>query len=268
MDFLQGGNESRKLVEQALSFAKEADNLSALTRLGLAVSSSEVTYFPPVQRPGKIFCLGRNYREHAAEMGATAPDPYPVLFAKFSNTLIGHGAPIVLPKVSQMVDYEAELAVVIGRRAHNVPMESAFDYIAGYTNFNDVSVRDWQKRTQQWLQGKTFDGTGPIGPVLVTLDELKDPQKLGIALRLNGQVMQCANISDFIFNIPTVIHYITQIVTLEPGDVIATGTPSGVGFARKPPIFLKAGDVVEVEIEGLGVLRNPVVAPAEENAHV
>ncbi len=262
LDFLNAGEAARQRAAQALAFAQDPENLRALVRVGSAVAPSQVRFLPPVPRPGKIFCLGRNYREHAAEMGGEAPE-YPMLFAKFANTLIGHGQPIVLPAVSDKVDYEAELAVVIGRRGHNISEETALDYVAGYSVFNDVSVRDWQKRTLQWLQGKTFDGTGPMGPALVTRDEVKDPHALGIALRLNGQVMQCANTSQFIFPIPAVIHYISQIATLEPGDVIATGTPSGVGFARKPPVFLKAGDMVEVEIESIGVLRNAVAAPAE-----
>jgi acylpyruvate hydrolase len=196
-------------------------------------------------------------------MGGDPLPQYPTLFAKFSNTLIGHHAPIVLPACSSMVDYEAELAVVIGRRGRNIPVESAMDYVAGYTIFNDVSVRDWQRRTPQWLQGKTFDGAGPCGPFLVTLDELNDPQSLDVTLKLNGQVMQQSNTTQFIFAIPHLIHYISEIVTLEPGDMIATGTPSGVGFARNPQVFLKPGDQVEIEISGVGVLQNPVTVPAE-----
>lgn len=261
LDFLNGSAESRKLVQQAVSFTAAAGNLAAMVQQGLAVPAAKATFLPPIQRPGKIFCLGLNYRDHAAEIGAKKLD-YPVLFAKFGNTLAGHDAPVALPAVSEMVDYEAELAVVIGKRGCNIPVESAMEYVAGYSNFNDVSVRDWQMRTAQWLQGKTFDGTGPMGPALVTLDELKDPQSLGVTLRLNGEVMQSSNTSNMIFNIPTVISYISQIATLEPGDVISTGTPGGVGFIRKPPVFLKAGDVVEVEIEGLGILRNSFVAPA------
>ena len=187
---------------------------------------------------------------------------YPVLFAKFATTLIGHRRPIALPTVSNQVDYEAELALVIGRTGKDIPnTQAAFDYLAGYTIFNDVSVRDFQKHTVQWLQGKAFDGTSPIGPALVTTDEIRDPHALDITLRLNGEVMQQANTGDFIFDIPTILSYISEIMTLEPGDIIATGTPSGVGYARQPQVFLKPGDVIQVEIAELGVLENPVIAP-------
>jgi acylpyruvate hydrolase len=206
-------------------------------------------------------------------MGSPLPQ-YPVLFAKFATTLIGHRRPIVLPKVSNQVDYEAELALVIGRTGKDIPKtQAAFDYLAGYTIFNDVSVRDFQKRTVQWLQGKAFDGTGPIGPALVTADEIRDPHALDITLRLNGEVMQHANTGDFIFDIPTILSYISEIMTLEPGDIIATGTPSGVGYARQPQVFLKPGDVIQVEIAELGVLENQVIAsqgdvPSSKQQHV
>jgi acylpyruvate hydrolase len=187
---------------------------------------------------------------------------YPVLFAKFATTLIGNRRPIALPTVSNQVEYEAELALVIGRTGKDIPnTQAAFDYLAGYTIFNDVSVRDFQKRTVQWLQGKAVDGTSPIGPALVTTDEIRDPHALDITLRLNGEVMQQANTGDLIFDIPTILSYISEIMTLEPGDIIATGTPSGVGYARQPQVFLKPGDAIQVEIAELGVLENPVIAP-------
>ena len=259
--FLQADAATRTLVDQVFAFASDEGNRASLAREGLLYSSSDITFLPPIPRPGKIICLGHNYRKHIAEMGRQIPQ-YPVLFAKFANTLIGHRQPIVLPKVSQQVDYEAELALVIGRVGKDIPQTpEALSYLAGYTVFNDVSVRDYQKRTIQWLQGKTFDGTGPIGPALVTADEVSDPQSLDITLRLNGEVMQHANTNDFIFDIPTILSYVSQIMTLEPGDIIATGTPSGVGDARQPQVFLKPGDVVQVEIAQLGVLENPVVAP-------
>jgi acylpyruvate hydrolase len=259
--FLQADAATRSLAAQVLAFASDERNRAALVREGLLYSSSDITFLPPIPRPGKIICLGHNYRKHIAEMGRQIPQ-YPVLFAKFANTLIGHRQPIVLPKVSQQVDYEAELALVVGRVGKDIPQApEAFSYLAGYTIFNDVSVRDYQKRTIQWLQGKTFDGSGPIGPALATADEVSDPQSLDITLRLNGEVMQHANTNDFIFDIPTLLSYISQIMTLEPGDIIATGTPSGVGDARRPQIFLKPGDVVQVEIAELGMLENPVVAP-------
>ncbi len=258
---LQADEATRALVPQVVAFASTPEQLTQLTRRGLVHAIDEVSLLPPILRPGKIICLGHNYRRHVMEMGRPIP-PYPVLFAKFANTLIGHRQPLVLPKISRQVDYEAELALVVGRVGKDIPQtEEAFDYLAGYTVFNDVSVRDYQKRTIQWLQGKTFDGTGPIGPALVTADEVRDPQALDITLRLNGEVMQHANTGDFIFTIPTILSYISQIMTLEPGDIIATGTPGGVGDARDPQVFLKPGDVVRVEIAELGILENPVIAP-------
>lgn len=265
LTFLQGGAAAWELAERLVAYAGEPGVLEALVRLGLAVSLDEISFLPPVTNPGKIVCLGLNYRAHAEEAGRALPE-FPVLFAKFANTLIGHGVPIPLPpaSVSRMVDYEAELVVVIGRTARQVPAARALDYVAGYAPFNDVSVRDFQRRTPQWLQGKAFDGAGPIGPALVSRDEVPDPDNLPIGLTLNGEVMQSASTSQLIFDIPSVIEYITRIMTLEPGDHIATGTPSGVGFARTPPVFLEAGDVVEVEIGGVGRLRNPVAGPAGE----
>jgi acylpyruvate hydrolase len=262
MEFLAAGEAADRLAGEALTYAGGAETLHALHRVGLAVEVSRATYLPPIARPSKIICVGRNYKEHAQEMGGDPLPQYPTLFAKFSNTLVGHRAPIVLPACSSMVDYEAELAVVIGRRGRNIPAQAAMSHVAGCTIFNDVSVRDFQRRTPQWLQGKTFDGAGPCGPFLVTLDELKNPDALDVRLKLNGEVMQNSNTSQFIFRIPQLIEYISQVVTLEPGDIIATGTPSGVGFARNPQVFLKPGDLVEIEIEGLGILQNPVVGPA------
>ena len=257
--FLQAGDAAKASATELLAFA--AEHLAQFTSAGLIYETDAVSFLPPIPRPGKIVCLGHNYRRHIAEMGSAMPE-YPVLFAKFSNTLIGHRQPIVLPKVSQMVDYEAELALVVGRRGKDIPQTpEAFEYLAGYTILNDVSVRDFQRRTVQWLQGKTFDGSGPIGPAIVTSDEIADPNAFDLMLRLNGEVMQQANTSDFIFDIPTILAYLSQIMTLEPGDIIATGTPSGVGSARKPPVFLKAGDTVQIDISGLGTLENPVVAP-------
>ena len=258
---LQMDEETRAVVDHLLAFAADRDTFAVLARAGLVFAVEQVTFLPPVPRPGKIVCLGYNYRHHIAEMGSSLPQ-YPVLFAKFATTLIGHRRPIVLPKVSNQVDYEAELALVIGRTGKDIPnTQAAFDYLAGYTIFNDVSVRDFQKRTVQWLQGKAFDGTGPIGPALVTADEIRDHLALDITLWLKGEVMQHANTGDFIFDIPTILSYISEIMTLEPGDIIATGTPSGVGYARSPQVFLRPGDVVQVEIAELGVLENPVIAP-------
>ncbi len=258
--FLQADTATRTLVTQVHAFATNHEHRIQLAQQNLVHAFEHVSLLPPISRPGKIVCLGHNYRRHVLEMGRQLPQ-YPVLFAKFANTLIGHRQPIVLPRVSQQVDYEAELALVIGRTGKDIPAtEEALAYLAGYMIFNDVSVRDFQKRTLQWLQGKTFDGSGPIGPALVTADEVNNPQALDLTLRLNGEVMQQANTSDFIFEIPTILSYISQIMTLEPGDIIATGTPAGVGDARTPQVFLKPGDVVQVTISELGTLENPVVA--------
>jgi 2-keto-4-pentenoate hydratase/2-oxohepta-3-ene-1,7-dioic acid hydratase in catechol pathway len=225
------------------------------------VPASGAALLPPVPDPPKVLCIGLNYRDHAIEGGKAIPAE-PVLFGKFANALIAPGEPIRLPKVSQKVDYEAELVVVIGRRGRDIPAERAFQHVAGYTLGHDVSARDWQFRGEekQWIIGKTFDTFAPTGPHLVTADEVPDPHSLPIRLRLNGQTMQNSNTREFIFGVPQLIAYLSQVLTLEPGDLIFTGTPPGVGAARKPPVFLKPGDVVEVEIEGLGVLRNPVVA--------
>ncbi len=220
-----------------------------------------VRLLPPIPDAGKILCIGLNYSDHAAESGM-APPGEPVLFAKYANTLIGHQAPIVLPRVSQEVDYEAEMVVVIGKRGRHIPQAQALEHVGGYTVGHDVSARDWQlqKPGKQWTVGKTFDTFAPTGPALVTPDEVPDPHALGIRLRLNGQTMQDSNTCQLIFRIDALIAYLSQVMTLEPGDLIFTGTPPGVGMARKPPVWLKAGDSVEVEIDGLGVLKNPVVA--------
>ncbi len=216
---------------------------------------------PPVPDPAKIVCLGLNYRDHAAESGAPIPKE-PVLFSKYPTALIGAEEPIVHPPVSTEVDYEAELVYVVGRRGRHIRADDWRPYIAGYTIGNDVSARDWQlkKDQRQWMVGKTFDTFAPTGPHLVTADEIPDPHALGIRLRLNGKTMQDSDTGRMIFPVGTVLAYLSQVFTLEPGDLIFTGTPPGVGFARKPPVFLKPGDVVEVEIDRLGVLRNPVVA--------
>lgn len=215
----------------------------------------------PIPNPGKVVCIGLNYRDHAAESGM-APPPEPVVFSKFSTAVIGPDEAVRLPAVCEQVDYEAELVVVIGKRGRKVSREQAMDYVAGYTNGNDVSARDWQlnKPGKQWLLGKTPDTFAPIGPHLVTADEVPEPGNLRIGLRLNGETMQNSSTKELIFSVPELIAYVTQIVTLEPGDLIFTGTPPGVGMARKPPVFLKPGDVCEVEIAGFGVLRNPFVA--------
>jgi 2-keto-4-pentenoate hydratase/2-oxohepta-3-ene-1,7-dioic acid hydratase in catechol pathway len=226
---------------------------------GIFYEEREITRLAPVSRPTKIICLGLNYRDHAIESGAPIPTE-PVVFSKYPTAVIGPEAPIVLPPDSEEVDFEAELVFVIGRSGRNIPEADAMLYVAGYTCGHDVSARDYQIRRggSQWMVGKTFDTFAPLGPALVTPDELPDPHHLRIQCRVNGVTMQDSNTEQMIFNIPQTIAYLSRIMTLEAGDVVFTGTPPGVGMARKPPVFLKDGDVVEIEVEGIGVLRNPV----------
>jgi 2-keto-4-pentenoate hydratase/2-oxohepta-3-ene-1,7-dioic acid hydratase in catechol pathway len=212
---------------------------------------------PPIPGPDKIICLGLNYRSHAEEAGLALPK-VPMLFAKYRNALTGPTSPIILPGISEEIDYEGELAVVVGKQCKNIAVEEALDYVAGYMALNDVSARDLQMRTGQWLSGKTLDTFAPCGPALV-INEINDPQNLDISTRVNGQTLQQSNTRNMIFSVAETIAYITQLMTLEPGDIISTGTPKGVGFKRNPPIFLRDGDVVEVEIARIGTLRNPVV---------
>ena len=234
---------------------------AALARGAVRHDPATARLLAPVPDPRKIVCLGLNYRDHAAESGMEPPGE-PVLFSKYPTALIGQGDTIVLPPESTQVDYEAELVIVIGRGGRRVPRERAMEHVGGYTVGHDVSARDWQlnKPGKQWMAGKTFDTFAPVGPAVVTPDEVPDPQALGIRLRLNGQTMQDSSTSQLIFPVDYVVAYLSNIFTLEPGDLIFTGTPPGVGMARKPPIWLKPGDVTEVEIDGLGVLRNTVVA--------
>ncbi|CAN5435685.1 hypothetical protein BH11PLA2_BH11PLA2_25600 [soil metagenome] len=229
----------------------------------VSYAMNAVKVLPPIRNPRKILCIGLNYRDHAIEGGKAIPTE-PVLFTKFATTIIGPGENIVLPKVAHKVDYEAELVIVIGKKCKHVANDkSAFEFVGGYTCGHDVSARDWQFRGEekQWTIGKTFDTFAPIGPVIVTPDENFDPHNARIQLRLNGETMQNSSTKEFIFNVPAILAFLTQVVTLEPGDLIFTGTPPGVGISRKPtPVLLKAGDVCEVEIDGIGVLKNPVVA--------
>jgi 2-keto-4-pentenoate hydratase/2-oxohepta-3-ene-1,7-dioic acid hydratase in catechol pathway len=226
---------------------------------GEIVKRAGVKLRAPIARPPKIVCVGLNYRAHALETKMEIPE-VPTIFAKFPNTTIGCHEPIVLPKNSTKPDYEAEMAFVIGKHGRHIPAEQWQDYVFGYTNFNDVSARDFQMRTSQWMIGKTFDTFAPMGPALVTADEVPDPHALDISTTINGEVLQHSNTSDLIFKIPELVAYLSSVFTLEPGDVIATGTPSGVGFARKPPRWLAPGDHVVIRVEGLGELSNPVVA--------
>ena len=227
----------------------------------VALSPDSIDFLPAVF-PSKIVAIGRNYVDHAIEGGAEPPKA-PLIFNKLPNSLSAHNAPIVLSKLSSQVDYEAELAVVIGRKATRVSEAGALDYVFGYTLLNDVSARDLQYGDGQWTRGKSLDTFAPLGPFITTRDEIADVQALKIEGRLNGKVMQSSNTSKMIFKVAYLISYISQGITLEPGDVIATGTPDGVGVFRKPPVLLKAGDVYEVTVEKLGTLSNPVVAAAE-----
>jgi 2-keto-4-pentenoate hydratase/2-oxohepta-3-ene-1,7-dioic acid hydratase in catechol pathway len=229
------------------------------------VGLDEVRLGPPVPDPDKIICLGLNYRDHAEEAGLELPAA-PMLFAKFRNSLIGPQDPIVLPLRAGRVDYEAELAVVIGRRAKDVTESRALEHVAGVMALNDVSARDLQLQTSQWTAGKAIDTFAPCGPALVLLDEIDDVQALGVRARVNGRTVQDGTTSDMIFSVAATVAWVSQLMTLEPGDVIATGTPAGVGFTRKPPVLLQPGDVVEVDVDRVGSLRNPVVAarPADE----
>lgn len=232
----------------------------AAAATGPAIDPAAVKLLPPIPSPEKVICVGVNYADHARESGMEPPRE-PVIFNKFPTAVRADGDPIVLPSVSQEVDYEAELVVVIGRGGRRIPRERAREHIAAYCCGNDVSARDWQKNKPagQWLLGKSFDSFAPFGPALVTADEVSDPGNLKIQLRLNGQVMQDSSTRQLIFPVEELVAYVSTVCTLAPGDLIFTGTPPGVGMARKPPVWLKPGDVVEVEIEGLGVLRNPLV---------
>ena len=225
------------------------------------ISLSSVRLVAPIPRPGKIMCIGLNYRDHAKESNQPIPE-FPTLFAKYSSCVIGPGEPIVIPALTDKIDYEVELAVIIGRQARHVSEADALNYVAGYVPFNDVSARDYQMRTSQWTIGKTFDTFGPMGPAITTADEVPDPQSLAISLSIGGEVLQHSNTRELVFTVQQLISVLSGVMTLEPGDVISTGTPSGVGAARNPKRWIKAGDVVRIEIEKLGVLSNPVVNEA------
>jgi len=219
-------------------------------------------FLPPIQNAGKYFCLGLNYTEHAAEGGFDKPT-FPTVFTRCSTSLVGHGQPLLRPDCSVQFDYEAELAAIIGKRARRVSKIEALGYVAGYSCFNDGSIRDYQFMTTQWTMGKNFDASGSFGPFFVSADELA-PGAVGLRIqsRLNGRILQDGNTSDMVFSVAETVSLLSACCTLEPADVIVMGTPAGVGFARKPPLWMKAGDVIEVEIERIGVLRNPIVDEA------
>ncbi len=225
---------------------------------GEEIDAASIEYLPPFAAPEKIICVGLNYKDHAAESGFQAPS-YPALFSRFASSLVGHQAPIIRPNASDQLDYEGEVVAVIGKAGRDIPVERALEHVAGYSIFNDASVRDYQFLSAQWTIGKNFDGTGAFGPSFVTADELPAGAKgLRLQTRLNGVVLQNANTDDMIFDIATLVHLLSIPVMLRPGDVIVAGTPSGIGLARNPKLFMKPGDVCEVEIEGIGLLSNPI----------
>ena len=234
--------------------------LQALAGESPDLAVDEISYLPPIGSPAsKFLCIGINYMPHILEMGRERPD-YPVIFVRFADSIVGHGQGMVLPNVSERFDYEGELAVVIGKQARHVPAAEAMDYVAAYGCFNDGSVRDYQRHTQQWTPGKNFHHSGAFGPWIVTADDCPAPDQMQLTTRLNGEVVQNESVAELCFDIPALIEYITTWAQLEPGDVIVSGTPGGVGAGRTPPLWMKAGDKVEVQITGVGTLRNDVVA--------
>jgi len=247
------------LLNLGPSALKQAEEAARIAESQAYISPENITYLSLIQRPPKIICIGRNYAAHAKEGGAEPPK-YPEIFFRGATSLLGHGSSIIRPKCSSKLDYEGELVAIIGRTARHISRERALEYIAGYSIFNDATLRDYQGKSSQWTIGKNFDNTGAFGPVFVSADELPNGAAgLRIQTRLNGKIMQDANTSDFIFPLEELIEKLSECMTLEPGDIIVTGTPAGVGYVRRPPVYMKEGDICEVEIEGIGVLSNPIV---------
>lgn len=246
LDVIEAGSDG---LAKAQTLAASADKLPL----------KSVRLLAPIPKPRKLICIGLNYRAHAMETGATIPD-VPTVFNKFATAVIGPGADIVLPKVSKSPDYEAEFAFVIGKGGRHIAADDWRKHMWGYTIINDVSARDYQRATTQWLMGKTFDTFAPMGPWIVTADEIADPHDLNISLDIDGETLQDSNTKDLIFKIPDLIAFLSSVFTLEPGDIVSTGTPSGVGAARTPPRFLRPGEEVTVKVQGIGELMNPVVA--------
>ena len=257
-ELYQGGRNSLELAQKAVDFIL-ANPTAAIQKT--IFERSEVKVEAPVIKPGKIICVGHNYREHILEMGRELPT-HPVIFAKFANTILGPDDDIPFYPISEQLDYEAEFTFVVGKQARNVSEEDALDYVAGYTITSDVTYRDIQRRTLQWLQGKTVDGTAPMGPYLVTADELKDPSGLDVVLTVNGEIRQKTNTANLVFSVQKLVAFLSNLMTLEPGDVVLTGTPGGVGVAMDPPTFLKDGDVVAIQIDKVGTLENKVATVA------
>lgn len=244
-DLLNAGADALQAAHRRLREARVVDQL-------------KIRYLPPLERPGKIVCVGLNYADHTKESPYEQPS-YPTFFPRFASTLIGHGAAIIRPQVSEQLDFEGELAVVIGTGGRHIARAHALEHVAGYTIFNEASVRDYQFKSPQWTIGKNFDATGAFGPTFVSSDELPPGGKgLSLVTRLNGTIVQQGNTADLIFSVADLIAILSEAVTLEPGDVIVTGTPAGIGWARRPQLFMKPGDLCTVEIEGLGTLSNPI----------
>ncbi len=247
------------LIKHSVVGQSQLEKLIAEAPLNARYRLSEVKLLAPLPQPRKLICVGLNYLDHAKETGAEVPK-VPTIFNKFATSVIGPGDNIVLPKVSKAPDYEAELAFVIGRGGRHIAAHDWAGHVFGYTIMNDVSARDYQRATSQWLMGKTFDTFAPLGPWIVTADEIHDPHALDIQLDINGEVLQKSNTRELIFKIPDLIAFLSSVFTLEPGDIVSTGTPAGVGFTRTPPRFLRAGEEVVIKIPGIGELRNPIVA--------
>lgn len=246
------GYRGTKIVEQIMKSSTQNEKRDA------TISLDDVTLLAPVPSPPKIVCLGLNYKDHAEEQGKDIPDE-PIIFMKPRTAIIGPDQPIVRPKLVEQLDYEAELAIVIGEKGKNIPVSEAKKYIFGYTAFNDVSARDIQFKDRQWTRGKSFDTFAPMGPCITTAGQIEDPNNLGVRTRVNGELRQNSSTRNMVFNVYEVVYHLSQVMTLEPGDIIATGTPAGVGVFMKPkPKFLSPGDLVEVEIEKIGTLRNMV----------
>lgn len=248
VEIIEGGDDCLKMIKKA----QESANPESLVHV------DELDWLPPTRKAGKIICLGLNYAAHAAEGGHDRPE-YPSFFMRGNSSLVAHGKPIIRPIASETLDYEAELVAIVGKKAKHVKKEDALDYIWGYSVFNEASIRQYQRKTAQWTIGKNFDNTGGFGPIVVTADEVPPgADGLQIQTRLNGEVLQNATTDMMLFNVKETIELLTECLTLEPGDLLVMGTPSGVGHARKPPLWMKAGDICEIEIENIGILRNPI----------
>lgn len=259
IDLMQATNDSIHTLGQALN-TLSINQIEELARTQISrIDLKEIIYLPVITENKKILCVGLNYEEHRVEANRPKTGE-PTLFVRFASSQVGHEAPLILPNESTEFDYEGEIAIVIGVRGRRISEKDAWQHIAGYALYNDGSIRDWQKHTSQWTPGKNFDATAGFGPYLVTRGEIADGQVLELTTVLNGQVMQHAKTDQLIFSIPTLIRYISSFCTLEPGDVIVTGTPGGVGFKRVPPVFMKPGDVVEIRGSGLGTLRNTIIS--------